>query len=541
MPKLYALASGLAALLCGVTLAAAQEPPPAAPAPAAAPPPAPTAAQAAPPAAAPPAAAPAVSPSKGAGAVLDAIGALLEQKEAPPVGNAVAGPLFPEERTPPGDPENPKAFRFALHGYFRAPLRFGWQKRVGAAADEAGTNIHAPRLVDDDYFHSGFLYTRNPESDFSELYLMAGNQYLTGTVALEGSLYSDPARPVIDNQLGISKGFLTFRYGFDLPGDVKLRLKVKGGAFSDRFGWQEKYDTYLFGRTHQMGEQVRADLDVGKLSFSALQGFGAHLGANNQGFTLLNYMRLGASYDRLAEASFYYLRAWTTDKQGLSMIEDGSLRVLGAEVRVDSGGFGRLAVAVSQVAADKASWLAPAIELMHSAGGRGLEENYFGTEKSDKGTGAMLNLGFQYDFSTSAFLKKVADVRPFGEGDINLSFFGMYAKVASNQIDPDPTVNRDGRQYFKWGTELSVWPVSFLGASLRYDRVIADIHDDPSAFRILSPRITLRTHWIADAMIFLQYSHYMYGERITLRPGQLQGEAPVPDSDVFKIQGQLGF
>src|SRR4029079_1068501 len=134
--------------------------------------------------------------------------------------------------------------------------------------------------------------------------------------------YSDPARPIIDRQLGISKAFLTLRHAFDVSPDVKLRLQIKGGAFSDRFGWQEKYDTYLFGRTHQMGEQVRADLDVGKFTFSALQRFGARLEAMeaNQGLSLLNYARFAASYDRLAELSFYYLRSWTQDKRQLKEI-----------------------------------------------------------------------------------------------------------------------------------------------------------------------------------------------------------------------------
>lgn len=552
MKKPIRLFAGLAALLCALP-ASAQEPPPPPPPPSpAAPPPEPPPAPKAEPAplapkpdaASPPVTPPPVTQASGSatGFSLSAIGSLLEQPDAPPVGNAVQGFLFGEDRTPPGDPANPKAIRFGVHGYFRAPLRLGWRERTDKKPDEASSSIRTPWLVDDDYFRSGFLYTRNPEADWTELYLMAGNRYLTGTVAIEGTLFSDWARPIIDKQLGITKGWLTFRYDFDLAEKVKLRIRVKGGAFSDRFGWQEKYDTYLFGRTHQMGEQVRADLDVGKFTFSALQGFGARLESieSNQGLSLLNYARFAASYDRFAELSLYYLRSWTQDKRQLKEITDASMRVMGFEARVDTGAFGRATFDLSGVTADKGSYLSPAIEIMHSAGGRGLEENYFGTEKSNKGTGTLLNIGFQYDFSSAAFLKKVADVRPFGEGDITLSLFGMYTRVGSDQKDDDPLINRDGRQMFKWGADLAVWPLSFLGASVRYDRVIYDLVDDPSAFRIISPRITLRTHWIADAMLFLQYSHYMYGDRVTLRTGQIPLET-MPDKDMFKIQAQLAF
>lgn len=553
-----------AAGLAGLVLAApafAQEPPPAAPAQQAEPQPAPqptpqpapqpTPQPAPQPAPQPPAATPAPPPAappstlaKVAGETMEAIGTFLGPATPPPAGNTVAAPVFPEERLWPADPAHPTSLRFAMHGYFRAPLRLTCKKRDMPMEGEAGSSCRTPWLVDDDYYRSGFLYTRNAEADWTELWFMAGNQYVTATVALEGTLFSDWARPIIDKQLGISRGYLTFRYDHDLASSVKMRIKVKGGAFSDRFGWQEKYDTYLFGRTHQMGEQVRVDVDVNKFTFSAMHGFGARLEAieSNQGLTLLNYARLGASYDHTAEVSLYYLRAWTTDKRQLKDIADGSMRVMGAEARVDTGAFGKLAFDVSQVAADQATWLSPAIEIMHSAGGRGLTENYFGTEKSDNGTGSLLNLGFQYDFSARALVKKIAGHAPFGEADANLSVFGMYTKVGvpSEQGITDPTQVHDGRQLFKWGTEVAVWPVSFAGASFRYDRVIFDIHDDPSAFRIFTPRLILRTHWIGEAMLIAQYSRYVYGARVALRQGQIPLETQ-PDNDMFKIQAQISF
>ena len=532
--------AGLVGLLWLPSPVAAQDVPPA-PAPAASAPALtspPTAPAAAAPAAPAPAA-PSVAPS-----ALQVISAFAAQSPPElPTGNTVKGVLFPEELAPPSDPQSPNSMRFALHGYFRAPLRIGWRSRMDAKPGEASTSFRTPWLVDDDFFQSGFKYTRNPESDFTELYLMAGNAHLTGTVGLAGSLYSDPARPIIDKQLGISQGFLTYRYDLNLPSDIKLRLKVKGGAFSDRFGWQEKYDTYIFGRTHQMGEQVRADLDVGKFTFSALEGFGAHLEAieSNQGLSLLDYFRLSASYDKTVELALYYLRTWTQDKRQLKQIADASMKIMGVEARVDSGPFGRLVVGVSGLSADQSTSLAPSIEVMHSAGGRGVTENYLGTDKSNNGTGSLFNLGFQYDFSAAALLKKLlSQGKPLGDADVTWSIFGMYTRVGSDQKDPDPTINHDGNQMFKWGMELDAWPLSWLGASVRYDRVIPDIHDDPSAFRIISPRVSLRTHWIADATLFVQWSRYLYGARVALRQGQVPLEV-IPDKDLLKIQAQLAF
>lgn len=470
-----------------------------------------------------------------------ALGTLIQQLDATPVGNAVTAPVFGEDRAPPGDPNNPKALRLAMHGYFRAPLRIGWRERTAPKPDEATNDIRTPWLVDDDYFRSGFLYTRNAESDWTEMYVMAGNQYVTATVALEGTLFSDWARPIIDKQLGISKGWVTFHHAFDLSPQAKLRLQIKGGAFSDRYGWQEKYDTYIFGRTHQMGERIRADLDYGKFTFSVAHGFGARLEAieSNQGLALLSHLRLSASYSRAIEASFYHLTSFTQDKRQLKEITDANVDVTGFEVRGDGGAIGRAVVDISSVSAKKGSFIAPAIEIMHSAGGRGLEENYFGTEKSNKGTGSLFNLGFQYDLNVNPLMKKYGG-KNMGQADVQMTLFGLYTKVTSDQKDDDPLVNRDGRQLFKWGAELAAWPLSFLGASLRYDRVIFDIVDDPSAFRVISPRITLRTHWMGEALLFLQWSHYVYGERVFLRPGQVPLET-MPDKDLVKIQAQMSF
>lgn len=503
----------------------------------------------------PPPPAPAPPPPKASPSLADAIGALIAQSpEVVPEGNAVAAPVFAEEMTPPQDPQNPNALRFAAHGYFRAPLRLGFHPCASAtpstgtdtgtdttAPTEPGQCIHTPWLVDDDPQLSGFVYTRNAEADFTELYLMAGNQHVTGTVGLAGSLYSDYGGANIATQLGIAQGFVTYRYKLGLAEKVKLRMRVKGGAFQDRFGWQEKYDTYLFGRTHQAGENIRADLDLGKLTLSVQDGFGARLGTTDQGLSLLHTLRVGAAFDKTAELAFYYLRTWTTDKRQLQPITDAGMKVIGVEARADAWAFGRAQVGVSTVSVDQGRYLSPSIELMHAWGGRGLEQHYLGTESSNNGTGSLLNVGFQYDFSLAVFLKKLLDAKPLGQGDIDLSVFGMFTKVSSEQKDNvDPVKNKDGVKKFKWGGELSVWPLSFLSASVRYDRVVPDESDDPSAFRIISPRITAHARWFGDAKIFLQWSHYMYGRRVQLRQGQVPLETE-PDPDMVKIQAEMTF
>ena len=61
-----------------------------------------------------------------------------------------------------------------------------------------------------------------------------------------------------------------------------------------------------------------------------------------------------------------------------------------------------------------------------------------------------------------------------------------------------------------------------------------------NSFRILSPRLAFFTSLLTRAMLYIQYSRYMYNERIRLRTGQVQLEN-FPDDHVLKIQAQMTF
>ena len=61
--------------------------------------------------------------------------------------------------------------RFAMHGYFRAPMRITKVPRAEGSTkpNEGSSNYRTPFLIDDDYFRSGFAYTPVNETDFTEL------------------------------------------------------------------------------------------------------------------------------------------------------------------------------------------------------------------------------------------------------------------------------------------------------------------------------------------------------------------------------------
>jgi hypothetical protein len=398
---------------------------------------------------------------------------------------------------------DPPDVDFGLHGYARMPLAVNATPR-------------SPYLVDSDYYLSGFAYTRLYEPDWSELFLSADKGDYEVKFGLFASLYSDYASPELEHQLGLAQASVSAKHFLDIA-----PLSVQLGVFWDRFGYVEPYDTYVFGRTHQGGVDVRYELPGGG---HAEVGLGVHQAElqQNQGLTPIAHLAADRPFGPVT-AGAYALATWTRDKPQLSPIQDGTMYVAGADARYQlPGAHGSAYAALSYIHMDKVLYLAPALEVVHSTGGRGLTENFLGLESSDDGTGSMWTL------ATDAPLQY--------DDKIGMRVFGMATWVRSHQVDEmDPSVNRDRRLYLKWGAEPSYKINKRLTASVRYDRVILDLYDADNSFRVLSPKLGFPLDTWGE--LFVQYSHYWYGDKVHLRPGQVPLETE-PDANVFKIQAQ---
>jgi hypothetical protein len=391
--------------------------------------------------------------------------------------------------------------RFELHGYARIPLM------TQGSRD--------PYLIDNDPFLSGFAYTRLYEPDWSELFFSANHGNYKAEFGLFASLYSDYAQAQLANQLGIAQA--SVRADKFLDND---NLSVQVGVFWDRFGYIEPYDTYIFGRTHQGGAKVAYKLPGGG---KVQAGIGLHEAdlQQNEGTTPIAHL-VGAYPIGPLELGAYLLRTWTTDTRPLSPIQDGTMYVAGVDGRYKTDRVNAYG-AFSYDHMDHVLYLAPSLELMNSMGGQGITENYLGLDMSDDGTGRM------YVGAT--------DVKVNVADRVHVRAFGMVTWVRSPQVDVmDALENKDRRLYLKWGAEPSYDITPRLRASVRYDRVILDMYDGQDSFHVLSPKISFPLdNW---GEVFVQYSHYWYGDKIELRPGQVP-LVTEPDSNVVKLQAQV--
>jgi len=363
-----------------------------------------------------PATTPSTAPAATATASTGGVVAMEGAKAAEPPKPLAPTTTSPSQRSveAPGASD----WKMEYHGYVRAPMRVGFGKRgtgsPAATQGQGNTTLHYPVIPDDQYL--GWQFTSHNKKDWAEMFFSIGNSWAKGTLALQGFNFTDAAWADQVAQFGISQGFITLTP--DL-GYENVRLWAKAGSFWSRYGLAGKwdageYDTYLFGRTHVMGEAIHLDYDIDDatgLWFE--QGLGAkrpdpsHF--NNARFTMLNHLHAGVHFGSDIEFSAHYMNAWTQEEDRIIRkanvvpeggnavadpynppnypstllgMPDGNMWIAGLDGRFELGAFGYFYAGYSHIGANNAITVAPAVEVLHAFGGGqyqlGLTDVYFG-------------------------------------------------------------------------------------------------------------------------------------------------------------------
>src|SRR5262249_24838541 len=136
----------------------------------------------------------------------------------------------------------------------------------------------------------------------------------------------------------------------------------------------------------------------------------------------------------------------------------------------------------------------------------------------------------------------------WGEGwDVNLSLFGMYSSVSSalSTQQTGSILQGDGVKKLKYGADLVVSPLKWLGFGARADFVQPTNVNSSQNFFVISPKILLYTNWVTHEEITLWYSHYAYQPGVLPQPpngtvnpnaGTPTGPFP-PDENVVGLKG----
>jgi hypothetical protein len=430
---------------------------------------------------------------------------------------------------PPGSQYSPasvKANQINFHGYLRAPMLVGLGSGSGLPPGvDTGLKLHSPPRIPDAAY-TDWKYTNNLGGPWTELQFAYGNARVFGTVQIASYNLTDANFKDLTAQLGINQAWVTVNLP-DFFGD-RGGLRWNIGGYSDGYGGSGRFDagaygTYLFGRSHTTGETVTAFYDVTDTITAQFEhGIGARLnvfpyapngpmasylpygGPRQQLPTFLHHVHLGAIYKEKYSLALHYLTSWTAAAE-TPMEHDGRISTVGAELRAVDTRFGSGWLGFSHLSSKNAVWVSGAMEIIHSWEGWSLTENFFGEPDVSTGTGTVDTVGWQYDFSLATFLRYPESF--YGQGpDLLVSLFGMYSKVGSS--DPTFATLMRATGKLKTGAEVTYTPLRWLGAGARFDVVQPNMSDSRESFTEITPRILLRTDFISNEQILIQFTHY---------------------------------
>ncbi len=458
-----------------------------------------------------------------------------------PQTTGIAGGVTPAFGTPSRSSSD---WVFDVHGFFLLPLRIGINEREDAQEGQKNTVLHTPPVTPGDF--ATFEYTGISPDPWAQLNFSYGNEDVTATVIIAARTVSNangffnPA-----DQLGINDAFITFHP--KPKGNVQYNVHV--GAFANRYGIMGEYDmgrygTPLIARVSGMGATGTARFELEGMKLSTEVGVMGQLNkapvgvepAGWNGFTDANagtsfalhgHAALGVTRNVTAGVHGVYTFA-QDDRATTTVQKDGNISVLGADVRLSMQRFGHLYLGYALTSAQTARSVSGVLRVLNAQGGLGLMREYFGEE--GEGTGRLNTFGGQYDFSLGNFLRYP---RPYhGEGpDIVLSAFGLATAVSS------PVEERDGVFKLKYGAATTYSFLPWMGAGVRYDRVLPDTNDNRKTHAIITSRLIFKSDWGSRDQVILQYSGYLNGSRTAPVVGYppRKDVTVVPDAHVVSL------
>jgi hypothetical protein len=472
----------------------------------------------------------------------------------------------------------PEGWHTEVHGYFRAPMALGLSSRPGPdnLSGPSSTQVsYGPnRTVDASYY--SFAYTRLQEQDWAEVFIHEKRKHVDAAVGWMGYWYQTVGFRNPDASWVPGMAYLTLDTDFD-AGGLKPSVALTMGAWWPKFGYFEKYDTYTLGRFRQMGEQLEltvpfnADLTAvftegfgtgrdGSFNYLAPPYYGAIVGLD-----LLTWENVKLSYKKSVDLGLHYNTEWTADPNLTQQTTPGKsysdaklahLTVVGAEANLRAPGLGHLWVSPSYIHVRNGWALANGgTEVMHGLGGVGIATNYLGwtnTPTSSTGSGSMINLGFLYENALSGIRgKELGSALP----DVALSVFGLFTK-SKLDLPAGSMFPQNSFKQFKYGVDATLQALDWLGFMLRYDLVNLDWDHGGYIFSGVTARAAFSSHFLSSERIYVQYTRYTYGDKMTLAGTSLSG-APLiagneivqagpysgkpPDHNVIKLQAEVAF
>jgi hypothetical protein len=490
------------------------------------------------------------------------------------------------------------SWKTEVHGYFRAPMTLGISSRPNPDQinqpdpnDKTKTLPDGPshlqlsygpnRVMDWSYY--SFAYTGLQEQDWAEFFIHEKKKHVEAVIGWIGYWYGASGYRNPDAAWWPGMAFVTLDNDFEVGG-IKPSVALTMGSFWPQFGYVEKYDTFTLGRFRMLGEQATLTLPLtDDLKVKVFQGFGTNrdgsynftatntpLYNGRTGVDLIAYGHVQVSYRKFVDLGLHYNYTFTRDPnitadakatsgKAYTDAANAHLSVAGAELNLRLPSAGRLWLSPSYISV-RNGWALGSTggtEVMHSQNGNGIAQNYMALTNSmsdSTGTGSMMNLGFLYALALS-------DILPSrGLPEMKLSLFGLLTKakleLPPQQAGATTLITFNELTQVKVGADLLIIPKNWFSFMVRADQVNYDQNHGGYVFASFTGRMSLFSHYLSGECIYLQYSHYIYGDNMKLA-GTWPWNTPLvagtdvvqaygysgkkPDEDVIKLQAQVRF
>jgi len=449
-----------------------------------------------------------------------------------PTAPAVSPSLLSLMATAPGNRIFDRTPRFEFHGYLQPVVRLG----IGAGEGGNGTTLHADPVAPGAAW-GWFDHTNTVPSPWAQLNFRYGSDVVSAT-AIIGAWSVSEADEAAGSFMGHAQVLFSDVYLTWTPDVEPVKLTIHAGAFPDKYGFMSKYHqgaygASLIGDIYGMGATASAMFPfVGDFDVTIEGGFKGELdkaplgtpldGASEnaraeEGATFAGHAHMAI---RLAEhftPAAHFIHSWSQDDRKdlpddpwttaneTQSRKDGSLTILGGDLRVDGGRFGYLYLGASHVIGQHANSLTNLVKVINTGSGADFNRHFWGFESD--GNGTLTLAGLQYTLSLGTLLRHPMPFWGVGP-DLILDLFGMYGWATSDAPD------RADRNMVKFGTQATYSFSKLMAAGLRIDYVAPDMSDRHRSFAIFSPRITFRSDWTTRESLTIQYSYYATGHRV---------------------------
>lgn len=463
-----------------------------------------------------------------------------------PQATAIAGGVTPAFGQPS---QSSSDWVFDIHGLLLLPLRVGINERENPQAGQKSTVLHTPPVTPGDL--ETFEHTGTTPDPWAQLNFSYGNRDVTATVIIaartisNANSYFDPS-----DQLGINDAFITFHP----KSEGKAKYNVHVGAFANRYGIMGEYDLGRYGTptlarlggmgatgtgSFELSDTVQLSTEIGVMGQLNKTPVGVEpAGWNgysdpNAGTSFVGHAHAALGLGESVTVGAHAMSAFAQDDRATTTTQkDGRISVYGADLRLSMHRYGHFYFGYGLTDAKTSRSVSSVIQVLNARGGLGLMREYFGLES--EGTGQLNTFSAEYDLSLGNLLRYPNTYD--GEGpDFVISGFGIGTAVNS----PVPTA--DGVFKLKYGTELTYSFIKWMGAGLRYDRVLPDTKDSTQTHAIISPRLIFKSDWASRDQVTLQYSGYLYGSNSAPVVGTPPAKDPTvkPDNHVVSLTASM--